>query len=68
MLRNEDEIGTEEYKWFKTYDIGDIVGIQGNRLQDHVQEEISVHVHELVLLTKSIQVLPDKWSGLRTRI
>ncbi|HAT82532.1 MAG TPA: lysine--tRNA ligase, partial [Eubacterium sp.] len=59
-----DEIGTEEYKWFKTYDIGDIVGIRGIVFKTRT-EEISVHVHELVLLTKSIQVLPDKWSGLK---
>ncbi len=59
-----DEIGTEEYKWFKTYDIGDIVGIKGRVFKTRT-EETSIHVTELVLLTKSIQMLPDKWNGLK---
>lgn len=59
-----DDIGPEEYKWFKTYDIGDIVGLKGVVFKTKT-EEISVHVHELVLLCKSLQVLPDKWSGLK---
>lgn len=58
-----DEIGEEDYKWFKTYDIGDIVGIKGKVFKTRT-EEISIHVEELVLLSKSLQVLPDKWSGL----
>ncbi len=58
-----DEIGEDEYKWFKTYDIGDIVGIKGKVFKTRT-EEISIHVEELVLLSKSLQVLPDKWSGL----
>jgi len=59
-----DEIGQEEYQWFKTYDIGDIVGIKGFVFKTKT-EEISIHVKELVLLSKSLQVLPDKWSGLQ---
>ena len=59
-----DEIGTEEYQWFKTYDIGDIVGLKGIVFKTKTGE-ISVHVKELVLLSKSIQVLPDKWGGLK---
>lgn len=59
-----DDIGQEEYKWFKTYDIGDIVGIKGHEFKTKTGE-ISVHVEGLVLLTKSLQVLPDKWNGLK---
>ena len=59
-----DDIGQEEYKLFKTYDIGDIVGIKGIVFKTKTGE-ISVHTNELTLLTKSIQVLPDKWSGLK---
>ncbi|MBR3212343.1 MAG: lysine--tRNA ligase, partial [Firmicutes bacterium] len=58
-----DDIGQEEYQWFKTYDIGDIVGLTGKVFKTKT-EEISIHVEKLVLLSKSIQVLPDKWSGL----
>ena len=58
-----DEIGTDEYKWFKTYDIGDIVGIEGEVFRTQ-RGEITVEVSKLVLLSKSIQVLPNKWQGL----
>lgn len=58
-----DEIGTDNYKLFKTYDIGDIMGIKGIVFRTKTGE-ISVHVQELTLLSKSLQVLPDKWSGL----
>ena len=60
-----DDIGAEEYKWFKTYDIGDIVGIVGHVFKTQTGE-ITVHTDKLVLLSKSIQVLPDKWSGLQS--
>ncbi|MGI6177500.1 MAG: lysine--tRNA ligase [Eubacterium sp.] len=60
-----DDIGTEEYKWFKTYDIGDIVGIVGHVFKTQTGE-ITIHTDKLVLLSKSIQVLPDKWSGLQS--
>ncbi len=59
-----DDIGQEEYKLFKTYDIGDIVGIKGIVFKTKTGE-ISVHTNELTLLCKSLQVLPDKWSGLK---
>lgn len=60
----KDDIGEEEYNWFKKYDIGDIVGIEG-RVFKTKTEEISVHATKVVLLSKSLQVLPDKWSGLK---
>ena len=58
-----DEIGADEYKWFKTYDIGDILGIEGEVFRTQ-RGEITVEVSKLVLLSKSIQVLPNKWQGL----
>ena len=59
-----DDIGTDEYKIFKTYDIGDIVGLRGFVFKTRT-DEVSVHTQELTLLSKSLQVLPDKWSGLQ---
>jgi lysyl-tRNA synthetase class 2 len=59
-----DDIGADEYKWFKTYDIGDIVGLVGKVFKTKTGE-ISIHTTKLVLLTKSLQVLPEKWNGLR---
>ena len=58
-----DDIGSEEYQWFKTYDIGDIVGVKGKVFKTKT-DEISIHVEELTLLSKSLQVLPDKFKGL----
>lgn len=60
----QDEIGEEAYKLFKTYDIGDIVGIKGFVFKTK-RGEISVHVKELILLCKSLQPLPEKWHGLK---
>ena len=59
-----DDIGQEEYKWFKTNDIGDIVGLKGFVFKTRT-EEISIHVKSITLLSKALQVLPDKWSGLK---
>jgi lysyl-tRNA synthetase class 2 len=60
----QDEIGEEEYKLFKTYDIGDIVGIKGFVFKTK-RGEISVHVKQITLLCKSLQPLPEKWHGLK---
>ena len=59
-----DDIGAEEYQWFKKYDIGDILGIEGRVFKTNTGE-ISIHATKVVLLSKSIQVLPDKWAGLK---
>lgn len=59
-----DDIGVDEYKLFKTYDMGDIVGIEGYVFKTKT-EEVSVHVEKLVLLSKSLQVLPEKYHGLK---
>lgn len=60
----KDDIGAEEYDWFKTYDIGDIIGVEGTVFKTNAGE-ISIQVSRLVLLSKSLQVLPNKWQGLK---
>lgn len=60
----KDAIGEEEFEVFSTYDIGDIVGVRGTVFMTQ-KEEISVRAQEVVLLTKSLQVLPEKWHGLK---
>ncbi|MBQ8758205.1 MAG: lysine--tRNA ligase, partial [Clostridia bacterium] len=59
-----DEIGEEPYSAFKKLDIGDIVGITGFVFKTKTGE-ISVHAKELVLLSKSLKVLPEKFHGLK---
>ena len=61
-----DEIGVEEYKGFKKMDIGDIIGIKGTVFKTKTGE-ISIHAKELVLLSKSLQILPEKFHGLTDR-
>ena len=58
-----DFVGEESYKDFKKMDIGDIIGLKGTVFKTKT-EEISVHVTELVLLSKSLQILPEKYHGL----
>ena len=58
-----DSVGEDTYKDFKKYDIGDIVGIQGEVFKTKTGE-ISVHAHSVVLLSKSLQILPEKFHGL----
>ena len=60
----KDRIGEEEYDLFKTYDIGDIIGLEGEVFKTK-KEEISVKANEVVLLSKSLQVLPEKYHGLK---
>ncbi len=59
-----NDLGEENYKEFKTYDIGDIVGITGFVFKTKTGE-ISVHAKEMVLLTKSLRPLPEKFHGLK---
>lgn len=59
-----DALGEEEYEVFLTYDIGDIVGIKGTVFKTR-HGEVSIKVSELLLLSKSLQVLPEKWHGLK---
>ena len=58
-----DSIGEEPYADFKKYDVGDIVGIKGEVFTTKTGE-ISVHAAEVTLLSKSLQVLPEKYHGL----
>ena len=58
-----DNVGEEEYKDFKKYDIGDIVGITGEVFRTKTGE-ISIHVANVTLLSKSLQILPEKFHGL----
>jgi len=58
-----DDIGEDSYKDFKKYDIGDILGIKGTVFKTKTGE-ISVHAKSLILLSKSLQVLPEKHHGL----
>ena len=59
-----NDLGEESYKQFKTYDIGDIIGIKGFVFKTRT-EEISIHAKEVKLLTKSLRPLPEKFHGLK---
>ena len=61
---SKNDIGEEDYAAFKKYDIGDIIGIKGFVFKTKTGE-ISVHAKEVVLLSKSLQVLPEKFHGLK---
>lgn len=58
-----DSIGEEAYADFKKYDVGDIVGIRGEVFKTKTGE-ISIHAAEVTLLSKSLQILPEKYHGL----
>ncbi|GAB1475983.1 lysine--tRNA ligase [Bacillota bacterium] len=60
----QDAITDENYELFLTYDIGDIIGVEGDVFRTK-HGEISVKCQRLVLLTKALQPLPDKWHGLK---
>lgn len=59
-----DAIGEEEYADFKKLDIGDIISIKGSVFKTKT-EEISIKAHEVTLLSKSLQILPEKFHGLK---
>ena len=58
-----DDIGEEDYADFKKFDIGDIVGIKGTVFETKTGEK-SVHASSVTLLSKSLQILPEKYHGL----
>lgn len=60
----KDAIGEDEYAEFKHYDLGDIVGIKGEVFRTQ-KGEISIKAHEVTLLSKSLQILPEKYHGLK---
>ena len=59
-----NDLGEESYKAFKTFDIGDFIGITGFVFKTRT-EEISVHAKEVTLLSKSLRPLPEKFHGLK---
>ena len=63
LFVGRDNLGTEAYQWFKKYDIGDIIGVKGEVFTTKTGQ-ISVRVHEMTLLSKSLQPLPEKFHGL----
>ena len=63
LFVGRDNLGTDAYQWFKKYDIGDIIGVKGEVFTTKTGQ-ISVRVHEMTLLSKSLQPLPEKFHGL----
>ena len=59
-----NDLGEESYKAFKTWDMGDIIGITGFVFKTRT-EEISIHAKEVTLLSKSLRPLPEKFHGLK---
>jgi len=64
MFAKKDLIGEEEYELLKTYDIGDIIGLEGEVFKTKMGE-VSIRAKKVDLLSKSLQILPDKWHGLK---
>ena len=58
-----DSIGEESYKDFKKFDVGDVIGIRGEVFRTKTGE-MSIHAEEVTLLSKSLQILPEKYHGL----
>jgi lysyl-tRNA synthetase class 2 len=59
-----DDVGPEQYEWFKSMDVGDIMGIKGTAFLTQKGEK-SIHVSALTYLSKAINPLPEKWHGLK---
>jgi len=64
IFAKEDSIGEESYKDLKTYDIGDIIGVKGEVFKTKMGE-VSIRATEIILLSKSLQILPEKYHGLK---
>lgn len=64
MFAKLDILGEEIYDLLKTYDIGDIIGVKGEVFKTK-KGEISVRAKDISLLSKSLQILPEKWHGLK---
>ena len=60
---SRDGIGEESYADFKKYDVGDIIGVEGYVFRT-MMGEISIHAEKVTLLSKSLQILPEKYHGL----
>ncbi|MDI9520678.1 MAG: lysine--tRNA ligase [Bacillota bacterium] len=59
-----DDVGEAEYNVFKSYDIGDIMGIRGKAFVTRTGE-VSIHAEDIILLAKCLKPLPEKWHGLQ---
>ena len=64
LYARQDEMDEEVYKKFKKFDIGDIVGVEGEVVRPQ-RGEMSVRAHNIILLSKSLLPLPEKWHGLK---
>lgn len=64
ILSKIDELGEEAYKIISYLDMGDIVGVEGEVFKTQ-SGEISIKAKKLTLLSKSLQILPEKWHGLK---
>ena len=64
LYLRRDDVGTESYQGFKAMDIGDLIGVTGKVFTTKTGE-ISVHVEEITLLSKSLIPLPEKFHGLK---
>ena len=64
LFVKKDALGDEEYERFKSNDIGDIIGVSGEVFKTRT-EEVSIRVSEATLLSKSLQILPEKFHGLK---
>ena len=63
IYASRDDLGDEEYKKFKKLDVGDIVGVKGVVFTTKMGEK-SIHSRSVTLLSKSLQILPEKYHGL----
>ena len=66
LYARQDEMDEEVYKKFKKFDIGDIVGVEGEVFRTQ-RGEMSVRAHNITLLSKSLQPLPEKFHGLQDK-
>ena len=64
ILSKIDELGEEAYKIISYLDMGDIIGVEGEVFKTQ-SGEISIKAKKLTLLSKSLQILPEKWHGLK---
>ena len=66
LYTRSDAVSEQEFKDFRKYDIGDIIGVTGYVFKTKT-EEVSIHVQSLVLLSKSLRPLPEKYHGMTDR-
>jgi lysyl-tRNA synthetase class 2 len=64
VFAKQNLLGDEEYEYLKSYDIGDIIGVEGEVFKTN-RGEVSIRAKKITLLTKSLQILPEKYHGLK---